>query len=125
MSPYRPKKRLGQNFLVKESIASKIVEAIEPQPGDPVVEIGAGTGALTKHLLKSGCHVTAIEFDRDLVPKLKASFKDETNLTIIAKDIMKITIEELTSGSGRKALGEILNRCVVSNPAFMITVNEP
>ncbi len=95
MSPYRPKKRLGQNFLVKENIAAKIVEAIDPHPGENVVEIGAGMGALTRYLLERECNVTAVEFDRDLVPMLEANFGGDKNLKIVSRDVMKITAGDL------------------------------
>lgn len=95
MSHYRPKKRLGQNFLIKEKLALRIVESIKPQPGDQVVEIGPGMGALTRHLLSRECLVTAIEFDRDLTPILEANFGEDRNLSIVEKDVMKITRDEL------------------------------
>ncbi|MCP4580985.1 MAG: ribosomal RNA small subunit methyltransferase A [candidate division Zixibacteria bacterium] len=95
MSPYRAKKRLGQNFLVDNQVAARIVKAIEPQPGDHVVEIGPGKGALTEHLINADCLVTAIEFDRDLIPLLTAKFADDKNIIIIAKDFLKITPDEL------------------------------
>jgi 16S rRNA (adenine1518-N6/adenine1519-N6)-dimethyltransferase len=93
--PYRAKKRLGQNFLVNSDIAAKIVEAIKPQPGDHVVEIGPGKGALTEHLANEECLVTAIEFDRDLIPLLTAKFSGNRNVIIIAKDFLKVSREEL------------------------------
>jgi 16S rRNA (adenine1518-N6/adenine1519-N6)-dimethyltransferase len=76
-------------------MAARIVEAIKPQPGDHVVEIGPGKGALTEHLANEECLVTAIEFDRDLIPLLTAKFTDYRNVIIIAKDILKVTREEL------------------------------
>lgn len=95
MSPYRPKKRLGQNFLTDEKAARNIVKAINPQPGDHVVEIGPGTGALTEYLLHEECVVTAIEFDRDLIPILKARFGKHRNLMLVAKDILRVSIGDL------------------------------
>ena len=95
MSGYRPKKRLGQNFLVDESISQKIVQALDLKPGDQVVEIGPGRGALTDYLLQAECLVTAIEFDRDLVPMLKARFKKHPNLNLIAADFLKVTSSNL------------------------------
>ena len=60
------KKHLGQNFLHDRGVIDKIVQAIDPKPGDAVVEIGPGQGALTFPLLKRHGAITAIEFDRDL-----------------------------------------------------------
>ena len=60
------KKHLGQNFLHEKGVIEKIVQAIDPRPGDVLVEIGPGQGALTFPLLRKHGEVTAIEFDRDL-----------------------------------------------------------
>jgi 16S rRNA (adenine1518-N6/adenine1519-N6)-dimethyltransferase len=95
MQAYRPKKRLGQNFLVDESVAEKIVRVINPQPGDHVVEIGPGKGALTEYLLREDCIVTAIEFDRDLIPILRARFGKRPNLALVAMDILKIAADDI------------------------------
>jgi len=95
MSPFRAKKRLGQNFLVDNSVAARIVQALEPQPSESVVEIGSGQGALTEYLLREGCTVTAIEFDRDLIPILRAKFRQDKNITIIAGDFLKIDASKL------------------------------
>ena len=95
MPPYRPKKRLGQNFLIDDSISRKIIESIDPQPGDQVVEIGPGQGALTEHLLNKSCLVTAVEFDRDLIPALKAKFGKRDNFKLHAGDFLRITAVDL------------------------------
>ena len=105
MSPYRPKKRLGQNFLADEAIAESIVKAIDPQPDDHVVEIGPGQGALTKYLLAEKCYVTAIEFDRDLLPILKSNIGNKPNLIIIAADIMKVAVDDLPENA--KLIGNL------------------
>ena len=54
-SPHRARKRFGQNFLRDEGIVNSIIAAIHPQPGDHLVEIGPGQGALTGYLSASGC----------------------------------------------------------------------
>jgi 16S rRNA (adenine1518-N6/adenine1519-N6)-dimethyltransferase len=66
-----PKKRFGQNFLADAHAARTIAEAATTPEGGTVVEIGAGLGALTRPLLGRAARVTAIEFDRDLVPILR------------------------------------------------------
>jgi 16S rRNA (adenine1518-N6/adenine1519-N6)-dimethyltransferase len=70
----RAKRRLGQHFLADPRILARIADALEPQPDDRVLEIGAGPGALTGALLARAGEVTAIEKDRDLVPALRARF---------------------------------------------------
>jgi len=71
---HNPRKRFGQNFLRDAAVIDRIATAIRPLPGERLVEIGPGTGALTAVLLDSGCTLDVIELDRDLVPGLLASF---------------------------------------------------
>ena len=68
-----PKKNLGQHFLVDQEIIDKIVLAVKPAPGDFLVEIGPGQGAITFPLLKKHGELTVIEFDRDLITPLMES----------------------------------------------------
>lgn len=66
-----PRKRFGQNFLLNEEIIQQIVAAVAPKPGDHMVEIGPGLGALTKIVLPLVNEMDVIELDRDLIPKLE------------------------------------------------------
>ena len=68
----RAKKSLGQNFLHERVYIERIVQAVDPQPGDRLVEIGPGQGAITLPLLRRHGALTVIEFDRDLVGPLAA-----------------------------------------------------
>lgn len=70
----RPRKRFGQNFLVDHGIVAAIVAAIDPRPGEHVVEIGPGRGALTAPLLDRLGQLHAVEVDRDLCAELQARF---------------------------------------------------
>lgn len=70
----RAKKALGQHFLHDPRILGRIADALEIAPGDPVLEIGPGTGALTAELLARGAALTAIEKDRDLLAGLRQRF---------------------------------------------------
>ncbi|MCC7270055.1 MAG: 16S rRNA (adenine(1518)-N(6)/adenine(1519)-N(6))-dimethyltransferase, partial [Rhodocyclaceae bacterium] len=74
MRPHVARKRFGQNFLVSAGIVAKIVEAIRPQPGDLLVEIGPGLGALTEPLLARLDHLHVVEIDRDLIARLRQRF---------------------------------------------------
>jgi len=74
MHGHQPRKRFGQNFLVDPRYVTRIVDAIAPQPGDNLVEIGPGQAALTRALVESAGHLHAIEIDRDLAARLAASF---------------------------------------------------
>jgi 16S rRNA (adenine1518-N6/adenine1519-N6)-dimethyltransferase len=86
----RAKKSLGQNFLVDESYARRIVGALGPRAGETVVEIGAGQGALTGLLAGSAGRLVAVEFDRDLVPVLRARFGEKENFTLIEADALEV-----------------------------------
>ncbi len=85
------KKSLGQNFLKSKGAISAIIETAEIQPGETILEIGPGKGALTEKLLESGAKVTAIEKDSNLIVFLKEKFSDEIQdgkLKLICDDIL-------------------------------------
>ena len=85
---YHAKKRFGQNFLKSENILDKIVTLVNPQKDENIIEIGPGLGALTEKLANSKASITAVEYDRDLIPKLLNKFKN-SNVKIIQQDILK------------------------------------
>ena len=74
MQGHQPRKRFGQNFLADPHYVSRIVEAIDPQPGDKVVEIGPGLAALTGALIERAGRIAAVEIDRDLAARLRERF---------------------------------------------------
>lgn len=85
----RPKYRLGQNFLHDHNQMRRILDAAAIAPGDLVLEVGSGTGALTERLLGAGARVVAVEIDTDLEPLLRdrlAPFADQ--LTLIFADVL-------------------------------------
>jgi len=82
------KKSLGQNFLVNEGVLDRIVEAAEVTSGDTIVEIGPGTGALTRRLALTGARILAIEKDARLIAPLREMFASSSNVTVIEGDIM-------------------------------------
>ncbi len=93
----RPKKRFGQNFLVAEPIARAIAEACvraEEAGRARVVEIGAGTGALTRHLAPRARSVVAIEHDRELVPLLEQELV-QTGVRVLEGDAQEVDVGEL------------------------------
>jgi 16S rRNA (adenine1518-N6/adenine1519-N6)-dimethyltransferase len=69
-----PRKRFGQNFLVDTHYVERIVAAVDPRPGDNLVEIGPGQAALTAQLIERAGSVAAIEIDRDLAARLRERF---------------------------------------------------
>ncbi|HSU44830.1 MAG TPA: 16S rRNA (adenine(1518)-N(6)/adenine(1519)-N(6))-dimethyltransferase RsmA [Casimicrobiaceae bacterium] len=74
MQGHQPRKRFGQNFLADPHYVARIVEAIDPQPGDNVVEIGPGLAALTGALIERTGRIAAVEIDRDLAARLRERF---------------------------------------------------
>jgi 16S rRNA (adenine1518-N6/adenine1519-N6)-dimethyltransferase len=69
-----PRKRFGQNFLTDQAVLHDIISVIDPQPGDTMVEIGPGLGAMTRLLLQSLQQLHVVELDRDLVTHLRKTF---------------------------------------------------
>ncbi len=88
---HRPSKRLGQNFLLDQSIAFEIVSSIQPSETDIVLEPGPGHGTLTRLLQAKAGKVLAIEKDPVLVRELRETFKDRSNVVIVEGDILKIS----------------------------------
>ncbi len=77
MQGHAPRKRFGQHFLTDAHYVARIVDAIDPRPGDNVVEIGPGLGALTGALVLRAQRIAAIEIDRDLAARLRTRFTVE------------------------------------------------
>jgi 16S rRNA (adenine1518-N6/adenine1519-N6)-dimethyltransferase len=88
--PSIPKRRFGQNFLVDRGVAGRIIDAFDPRPDQTVIEIGPGRGALTTELIKRASQVIAIEFDRDLAPRLRDQFAASKNFKLIEADALTI-----------------------------------
>jgi 16S rRNA (adenine1518-N6/adenine1519-N6)-dimethyltransferase len=81
------RKRFGQHFLVDGNVVRRIVDAIDPQPGDAMVEIGPGLGALTRPLLERLRHLRAVEIDRDIAARLRTEFPPD-RLTVHQQDAL-------------------------------------
>ena len=103
----KPKKGLGQNFLVDDTYLQRIVEAANVTESDEVLEIGAGLGSLTRHLAAAAGQVTAVEIDNQFFPILKKVIKDFTNVRLIQGDIMEIDSHAITSRAGYKVVANI------------------
>lgn len=85
-------KRLGQNFLVDETVVDRIVAAAGVAPGDAVLEIGPGIGTLTQGLLEAGAKVVAVELDRRLVEVLADTLAGYDAVRVVHGDILKTDI---------------------------------
>ncbi len=93
-SSHRPRKRFGQHFLHDPRVLARIVDAIAPQPGDVLVEIGPGEGALTRLLLERAQALHAIEVDRDLAARLR----ELPELTLHEGDALAFDFARLPAG---------------------------
>ena len=86
----RPNKAFGQNFLVDRSILLRIVEAAEIHPGDQVLELGAGTGVLTRELTKGARRVVAVELERNMLSLLGETTRNFTNVELIERNLLYV-----------------------------------
>ena len=91
---HQARKRFGQHFLIDDAVLGDIVDAIDPRPGEALVEIGPGLGALTRPLLDRCAALTVIELDRDLAQRLR-TWK---GLEVVEGDILKVDVARLCGG---------------------------
>ena len=89
-----PRKRFGQHFLHDSSVIARTLAAIDPRPGERIVEIGPGRAALTRALLERIDHLEAIEIDRDLAAELRTRF-DPQRLEVIQADVLDVDFTSL------------------------------
>ena len=97
VSSHRPCKRFGQHFLHDPRVRARIVDAVAPAPGDFLVEIGPGEGALTAPLIERAGKLEAIELDRDLASALAARFPP-FKLTVHCADALEFDFARFPSG---------------------------
>jgi 16S rRNA (adenine1518-N6/adenine1519-N6)-dimethyltransferase len=105
----KPKKRLGQNFLIDKNIQRKIIDSLELKPADTVFEIGAGRGELTCLISQKVHRVFALEVDPGLCQALKDNLSAFSNATIINQDVLKFNFKaHLNKIEGKiKVIGNI------------------
>ena len=95
MQSVRPKKSLGQHFLNDNTIAKRIADTIDWFPQLPVLEVGPGTGVLTRFLVEKERDLTVVELDRDSVAYLKQNFTDLQHDRIIEADFLQLDLAQL------------------------------
>jgi 16S rRNA (adenine1518-N6/adenine1519-N6)-dimethyltransferase len=88
----KPKKHLGQNFLIDPHALDRVMQVAQVNANDEVLEIGSGLGSLTRLLANQTQHVTAVEIDADMIPILKEVLLPFNNVTLIHGDILKQNI---------------------------------
>ena len=98
MKSHIPRKRFGQHFLTDTALIDAIVDLIDPQPGETLVEIGPGLGAMTLPLLQRHKPLTVIELDRDLAARLRK----RDDVEVIESDVLKVDFHELAAAKGAK-----------------------
>lgn len=105
MTAHRPRKRFGQNFLRAPHVVEQIVAAAGVQPGERIVEIGPGQGALTDRLLAAGAGVLAFEVDRDLAAALER--RQLPQLTVHQGDVLKCAWQEVLTAPPYKLVANL------------------
>jgi 16S rRNA (adenine1518-N6/adenine1519-N6)-dimethyltransferase len=98
-----PRKRFGQHFLSDGGIIDAIVDAIHPQAGQAMVEIGPGLAALTQPLVERLGHLTVIELDRDLALRLRL----HKQLTVVESDVLRVDFTALAAGQKLRVVGNL------------------
>ncbi|MGH8035471.1 MAG: 16S rRNA (adenine(1518)-N(6)/adenine(1519)-N(6))-dimethyltransferase RsmA [Lysobacterales bacterium] len=106
-APHRPRKRFGQNFLTDTHVIGQIIDAIRPQAGECMVEIGPGQAALTAPLLASGVELHLVEIDRDLVPGLQARIAGHHQAFLHAADALTLDFSSLCQGRRFRLVGNL------------------
>ncbi len=95
-SSFRPKKSLGQHFLIDQNILRKIIEVCELSSADTVLEIGPGQGIMTRMIAPKVKNLIAVEKDRELAQKLTAEFVNFENVHIVCNDILNHSFETIS-----------------------------
>ncbi len=88
-------KKYGQNFLIDTHILEKIVDVSGITEKDCVLEIGPGIGTMTQYLARRAGEVIAVEIDKALIPILEDTLSNDTNVTIINEDILKLDVRQI------------------------------
>lgn len=107
-SQLRYKQNLGQNFLYDEDLLAALVKCSGVTEEDDVLEIGPGSGSMTKHLCAAAHHVLSVELDERLIPLLEAFLSEKKNLTVVQGDVMALNLKEVTAGL-RKPFAVVAN----------------
>ncbi len=103
---YRPKKRLGQNFLVDSKAAARIAQLVIDSGQERVLEIGPGTGTLTHALVEAHARVTAVELDENMVRVLR-SRDDVPGATLVQADALTFDYESFAAGEPWTVTGNL------------------
>jgi 16S rRNA (adenine1518-N6/adenine1519-N6)-dimethyltransferase len=97
---FHPSRSRGQCFLKDERYVERIVQAIDPKPGETLLEIGAGQGQLTLPLARAGARVVAIESDRRLAEELRGTLSSATGVELLVADALRVDFRDLVHSHG-------------------------
>jgi len=104
----RAKRSLGQNFLVDPNLQRKIVEALGAGPGDEVLEVGPGRGALTRHLAGRVGRLVLVELDDALAAELGAAYGDRADVEVVHGDVLRVRLcDHVRDTSRLRVVGNI------------------
>ncbi len=92
--PFRPKRSLGQNFLVDPNVQRQIVEAVGARPDDEVLEIGPGRGALTRHLAGTVCRLVLVELDDALARNLETEYGARPDVAVVHANVLDVRLAD-------------------------------
>jgi len=115
------KKSLGQNFLVDSAYIEKIITALDIQPGEAILEIGPGRGALTERLVEKADHIIALELDREFVPQLAERFSDYKNFTVVEANALETDFFQLISRNPKSKIENSKCKLVANLPYYIST----
>ncbi|MCK5803023.1 MAG: ribosomal RNA small subunit methyltransferase A [Lentisphaeria bacterium] len=122
----RPSRRMGQNFLVDTNMLDALVRAAAPAAGEHVLEVGPGTGVLTRRLLEAGCRVTAVELDHRLASYLRRDLEGAPGFRLIEEDACKVDYETLMGDAPYRCIANLPYACGTVFLAGMLTLaNSP
>ena len=107
----RPNKAFGQNFLIDRSVLRKIVEAAEIHSDDQILEVGAGTGVLTRELAQRAQRVIAVELERDMLTLLAQTTRQYSNVELIARNLLYLDPTQV--------FGEVTYKLVANLPYYI------
>ena len=113
----KPRKSLGQHFLVDDRILDRILAAADLTAEDVALEIGPGRGALTRRLLSRAARVVAVELDDNLAAALPGRLGNPPNLTVVAADARTVDIGSLVGSGANPGRGD--------RPAYKVVANLP
>ena len=103
----RPLKSFGQNFLIDRSVLHKIVEAAAIEQDDEILEVGSGTGVLTRELAKKARRVVAVELERDMLSLLKSTTAAYPNVELVARNLLFLNPTEVFAQAPYKLVANL------------------